>query len=724
MNDINFDKLNPVQLKAVTDTEGPVLVLAGAGSGKTRVLTMRIAYIVKELNVKPYNILAVTFTNKAAGEIKNRLAAYMSENVRHLWAGTFHSICIRMLREYGASPRFSIYDEKDQERALKAVVTSMYLDSKKYAPNNVLPKISHAKEKLVSPEQYDAAIGGRDSRTIARIYEAYNTYLRKNNAYDFDDLIFYAVKLLQNNKEAREHYQNKFRYIHVDEYQDINYSQYLLVSMLADKWKNIFCVGDDDQSIYGWRGADVGIILRYEQDYPNCKIYKLEQNYRSTGKIIKAASEVIKHNYQRNDKNMWTANEDGADLTLINASDSDNEANQVSAAICASRSRNNASWGDYAILYRANYLSRTFEKVLTSNRIKYKIVGGTRFYEREEIKDMIAYLKVVNNPDDDVSLLRIINKPRRRIGEALVSALQSLADQKGVSVFESFRFLDGAEELKEAQKNVVTKFAMLIRGFIKDSEEYPLSQLVKNIYQKSGMQQELEHEINSADNPDIYISKKENIGEFINNAEEYTRETENPSLADFLEQIGLSADIDSYDDESDAVSLMTVHSAKGLEFPYVYIVGLEEGIFPHERSLGDSAQVDEERRLMYVAMTRAEKELTLSYADIRYVNNELKRREKSSFIKYIPRELFGSGSQGAGTSAGSLKELKNRLADADLAGRQKRTYRPGTKVLHREFGKGLVINCQGSGPNEIATVVFDKAGLKKLLVENAGMTKL
>ncbi|MBR4748155.1 MAG: UvrD-helicase domain-containing protein [Abditibacteriota bacterium] len=731
MNDISFDKLNERQYEAVTDTEGPVLVLAGAGSGKTRVLTTRIAYIVSKEKAKPYNILAVTFTKKAAGEILGRLVTYLGETAGHIWAGTFHSICVRILREYGQyeniDRRFSIYDDYDQAKLIKDIVERLGYDQKKYVPKYVLPRISRAKEQMVLSEDYISRLGGKDAAQISRIYGEYTKALRKNNAFDFDDLIFQAVRLLENHPEVREHYQNKFRYIHVDEYQDINYSQYRLVSLLAGKWNNLFCVGDDDQSIYGWRGADVSIILRFEEDHPNCRIYKLEQNYRSSGNIVKAADAVIRRLSDRNDKQIWTANEDGQHLMLIEASDGENEAVQVCNAICDSMRRNNASYGDYAILYRANHMSRALEHQLRKNGMRYTIVGSTRFYEREEIKDILAYLKAINNPYDDVSLLRIINKPARSIGDKTVDQLRSLAESKGVSVYESFKYLADSDLFRERQKTTITRFALLIDKFIREASSCPVSQLVRTVYEESGMKAALDlEEPDDAYRKPEAGSKKDNIREFISFADEYTRDYEDPDLTGFLEQISLSADIDSYDDGADAISLMTVHSAKGLEFPYVYIIGLEEGIFPHERSLNDSSQLSEERRLMYVAMTRAQKELTLSRAEFRINNGEARRRDKSSFLEDIPDRFFGIEGGGTDHKKPSLSEVKDKISGRDLPVKKQKSFRAGCKVMHPRFGKGLVINCQGEGEREVATVVFDdnKVGIKKILTHAVHMDKI
>ena len=724
MNEKILNTLNEIQKKATLDTDGAVLVLAGAGSGKTRVLTYRIANLIANHNIKPSNILAVTFTNKASNEMKERLLKLAGESIRTLWVGTFHSMCVKMLREYGdqigLNKKFTIYDDYDQTQCIKKCIESLCLDKKRLTPKMILPLISKAKETLTPPEEYYNVFGGADGYTIEKIYKKYIEILSENQALDFDDLIFYGVKLLKTSQKVREHYQNKFKYIHVDEYQDINQSQYSLISILAEKHGNIFCVGDDDQSIYGWRGADVSIILKFEKDYPKCKIYKLEQNYRSTKKILKAAYEVIKHNTDRNDKIIWTDNKDGINIELINAIDGEHEAQRVASSITAKVSNENRSYSDFVILYRANAMSRSFEKILVQNRIPYRIVGGLKFYDRAEIKDIIAYLKLLNNPKDNVSLLRIINTPARGIGDTTISRLESFADENGISLLKACKRVKEISSIKPRSALMIEKFVALINHLISEIEIFPLDQLLKNILDYTNYRTELENERTSESK-----NRLENIDELYNVASIYNLENENPSLNDFLEQITLSTSLDTYNNNDNAVTLMTVHAAKGLEFPCVYLVGLEEGIFPHQRSATSPKEIEEERRLMYVAMTRAEEELVISYCDMRATNGQYLRSEPSSFLSYIPQDLFGLHVDiSQKTERKSITDFKQNINLKEISPNSNiPSFKAGNKITHKVFGKGIVLNCQGTGEAEVVTVVFDKkdVGIKKLLVSAANL---
>lgn len=719
MNEKLLKTLNQTQQEAVLDTQGAVLVLAGAGSGKTRVLTYRIANLILNENIKPSNILAVTFTNKAANEMKDRIFKLVGVGAKTLWAGTFHSLCCRMLKEHGDSidinKRFVIYDDYDQQQCIKKCVEALNLDPKKNNPKAIVPLISRAKELMISPDNYYDTFGGSDGYTIEKIYKKYNAYLKESSALDFNDLIYYGVRLLQECPKIREHYQEKFKYIHVDEYQDINMSQYTLISILSQKHKNIFCVGDDDQSIYGWRGADVNIILRFEKENPDCRIYKLEQNYRSTKKILDAAYEVIKHNPNRKDKKSWTDNDDGVNLELINAIDGDNEAERIAVSIMNKVSYENRNYNDFAILYRANAMSRTIEKALVKNRIPYKMIGGFRFYDRAEIKDLIAYLKLINNPNDNISLLRIINTPARSIGDTTKGRLENFALENGISVFEACQRVRDIQEIKPKAAENIERFTNLIQRLISETNIFPIDQLLKSVIDYTEYKSKIEEERTAESRARI-----ENIDELYNVAAMYVLEYEKPNLSDFLEQVSLSTSLDTYNEKDDAVALMTVHGSKGLEFPCVYLAGVEEGLFPHQRSMNNPKELEEERRLMYVAMTRAEKELIISYCDMRATNGQYTRSEPSSFLKSIPKEMFGMhASKPDSDTAKTLSDFKQNIVPKEIMDKIQKSFKAGNKVIHKTFGKGLVINCQGSGESEIVTVVFEQAGIKKLLVTAA-----
>jgi len=722
MTDKLISTLNKTQQEAVLQTEGAVLVLAGAGSGKTRVLTYRIANLISK-GVKPSSILAVTFTNKAANEMKERLLKLVGLSAQVLWAGTFHSICVRLLREYGdqigINKHFVIYDDYDQKQCIKKCVEKLHLDIKRYNPKKVLYLISEAKEKMVEPDEFANVFYSSDSDTVGRIYREYKETMQSNSALDFDDLIYYGVQLLEKCDKVREHYQKKFKYVHVDEYQDINYSQYRLITLLAEPQNNIFCVGDDDQSIYGWRGADISIILRFEKEYKDCKVFKLEQNYRSTKKILEAAYEVVKHNPSRTAKIIWTDNCDGKEIELINATDGDHEAHRVATSILDKVGSGEFTYSDCAILYRANALSRVFEKALINNRIPYKIYGGLRFYDRKEIKDILAYMRVALNPHDNISLLRIINEPTRGIGATSISKLSVFADNHGISIYDACIRLNELPEIKGKSAGAISSFVKLITHFNGEAKIFPPDQLIKTILDYSGYKQTLELERTQE-----AISKMENLDELYNVATFFTRENEDPTLQGFLEQVTLSSDLDTYSEGDNAVTLMTAHSSKGLEFPVVFIVGLEEGIFPHERSMNNSEELEEERRLMYVAMTRAEKELILSYADMRANQGQWQRNDRSNFINDIPCELLGSTNR-VSISATTLSEFKEKLK-IKPKNMSEQAFKVGNKVEHPSFGKGMVLNCQGLGDNEIVTVVFDQkeVGIKKLMVKLAKLVKV
>jgi DNA helicase-2/ATP-dependent DNA helicase PcrA len=729
MERLIIEDLNEQQRAAVQHTEGPVLVFAGAGSGKTRVLTYRIAYLMSVKGIRPWNILAVTFTNKAANEMKERIEALLGEEAKRLWAGTFHGICARILRERGAEigidPAFTIFDDSDQIALVRESMDNLALDQKRFQARDILSAISRAKEKLVLPEDYHRYFAGRIEAVAGEVYRVYQEKLAANHALDFDDLIMFTVFLIKNSPSAREHYQDRFRYILVDEYQDINYAQYVLVKMLSEKHRNIFCVGDDDQSIYRWRGADVGIILQFESDYPEATIYKLEQNYRSTKRILEAAYHVVKHNRGRADKKLWTANEEGAHIEIIRAANEIDEANSIARSIEDKVRFDGRKYSDFVILYRINAQSRVFEEALTNRRIPYRLIGSVRFYERKEIKDILAYLRLAANPYETVSLRRVINVPARGIGASSLEKLEKFAEREKIPLFDALRQIDDDSEIPKRTLNSMVAFAAMIEHLNQMAREVSVRRLTEEVMIVSGYVDALEkdHSMESQ-------SRLENIRELLSVTEQFELTSDDRSLPAFLEQVALISDIDTYDDSSNAVTLMTVHSAKGLEFPVVYMVGMEEGLFPHRRAFEDREELEEERRLCYVGMTRARQELVLSYAYRRMFMGQTVHSEVSRFIEDIPEDLFAHSKlrqiavehdlkSSAGGSDSSWKaEIRLRQTGDTV------TFKPGTKVRHPTFGCGIVLNSTGSGDDERVTVVFDEEGIKKLLVAYANLERI
>lgn len=712
--------LNDFQRQAVEETEGPVLVLAGAGSGKTRVLTYRIAKIIKD-GVRPSNILAVTFTNKAAGEIKERLRRLCGEKVKTIWAGTFHSVCVRMLREYGEeigiSKKFTIYDEYAQKQCVKQAVENLKYDGQKFNPAKIINLISNAKEKLVTPENYALVFTDRQAVQVGKIYGEYMRLCRENQALDFDDLINCGVELLQKSEKVRRHYQEKFRYVHVDEFQDINYSQYQLVSLLARPNNNIFCVGDDDQSIYGWRGADISIILEFKNEFRGCKVFKLEQNYRSTKNILAAAYEVVKKNTKRNEKTIWTDNEQGETIEVFEGSDSNDEARLVADSIEKKVEEGEFSYSDIAILYRTNSLSRNFENYFNSyTKIPYDIYGGLRFFDRKEVKDMLSYLNVINNEADNFSLRRIINTPARGIGDATLEKLVIFAEQEGISLFKA---LERNEEagVRTAARNSINSFVKLIKHFRKEAVIFPVDQVIKSVLDFSGYKDMLLEDKNFENE-----EKLSNIQELINVASNFTETAENPTLDEFLQNVSLQSDTDNMTEDGGRVLLMTVHAAKGLEFPVVYVVGLEEGTFPHERSMGNPSEAEEERRLMYVAMTRAKKQLILTFSDLRQTNGNWDRKLPSSFLGDIPKVYFTDKRE----EEPEEKTLSEVLSRTEAVKPKGQTYTPGNRLKHPSYGSCIVLNCRGEGDSEIVTVIFDdkRYGMKKFRVSKSSFERM
>ena len=631
--------LNPDQKKAVEMTEGPVLIVAGAGSGKTRVLTHRVAYLLSEKGVHPWNILAITFTNKAAREMKERITHLVGPEAEEIWISTFHAMCVRILRRdgerIGYSRNFTILDVPDQVTVIKQVLKELNLDAKQHDPRGYLHWISQAKNRLQTPPKMKEQAGSFREEIAAQIYDAYQKKLRANQSMDFDDLLLETIRLFRQVPEALDYYQRKFQYIHVDEYQDTNHAQYVLVNLLAAHHRNICVVGDSDQSIYAFRGADITNILDFERDYPDAEVIRLEQNYRSTQTILDAANGVITHNQRRKPKNLWTENGTGEPIRLFEAGNEHEEAFFVAETILQGV-REGRDHGDYAVLYRTNAQSRVLEEVLLKSNIPYRVVGGIKFYERKEIKDLLAYLRLVVNPDDDLSLRRVINVPRRGIGEGTMEKIDRYAEEKGVSLY---RALLEADRIGLAPRFLrpLQSFTTMIRDLHGMAEYLSARELTEEVLEKTGYREALEREGTLEAE-----GRLENIGEFLSVVQEFEQRSEDKSLVDFLTDLALLSDIDTLEDEGpdgDAVVLMTLHSAKGLEFPCVFLVGMEEGLFPHIRSLEDDDALEEERRLAYVGITRAEKELYLTRARLRSIFGQTVSHPPSRFLDEIPEHL-------------------------------------------------------------------------------------
>ncbi|MEN6357244.1 MAG: DNA helicase PcrA [Armatimonadota bacterium] len=715
-----IDTLNEQQRAAVEHIDGPVLVFAGAGSGKTRVLTYRIANLIKKHGVRPWNILAVTFTNKAANEMKERIEHLLGEGATRMWAGTFHGICARILREkgeeIGLDRNFTIFDDGDQTALIRESLDNLNLDQKRYHPREILNLISRAKEQLVLPEEFGKRFVGHLEGVAEKVYKVYQQKLAQNHALDFDDLIMYTVILLRNKPAVLEHYQNRFKYIMVDEYQDINYSQYQLVRNLAAKHHNIFCVGDDDQSIYRWRGADVGIILQFESDYPEATVYKLEQNYRSTKKILEAAHHVVMRNKGRANKKLWTENDEGKDIEIIESANDVDEANNIAREIEDMVSFGGGrEYSDIAILYRMNAQSRIFEEAMINRRIPYRLVGAVRFYERKEIKDILAYLRLALNPYETVSLRRVINVPTRGIGQTSISRLEMFAINEQITLYEAIRRAEEATDITKKARVAIAKFGEMVHHLHEMVDTVPVRRLTEEILLLSGYIEALKAE-HSMENQ----SRIENVEELLSVTEQFEINNEDSSLRTFLENVALISDIDTYDESGKAITMMTLHAAKGLEFPVVFMAGMEEGIFPHRRSADDREELEEERRLCYVGMTRAREELKFSFAHQRMIMGQIQRSDISRFISEIPEELFAESpsSKRKSTNTSWRSEFKPTRSSGPA------TYKPATKVEHDQFGTGIVLNSTGSGDSEVVTVAFEGQGIKKLVVSIANLRRV
>ena len=735
-----YDTLNNKQREAVFYTEGPLLILAGAGSGKTRVLTHRIAYLIEEKGVNPWNILAITFTNKAAGEMRERVDRIVGFGSESIWVSTFHSTCVRILRRHidrlGFGTNFTIYDADDQKTLMKDVCKQLQIDTKIYKERNLLAAISSAKDEMILPDEYELnAAGDYHKQKIAKVYREYQKQLKANNALDFDDLLVKTVQLLQTQPDILEYYQERFRYIMVDEYQDTNTVQFQLISILAKKYRNLCVVGDDDQSIYKFRGANIKNILNFEDVFEDAYVIKLEQNYRSTETILQAANGVIRNNYGRKEKALWTENGEGDKLVFEQFDNAYDEADYVVSDIREHVREGERSYNEHAILYRTNAQSRIFEEKFVTANIPYKVIGGINFYARKEIKDLLAYLKTIDNGMDDLAVRRIINVPKRGIGLTTVNRVQENATERGVSFYEALRTADMIPGIGKAAAKLVS-FVALIEHFKESAKTMSVSELMQEILDFTGYLDDLEEE-----GKEEAEARKENIDELLSKIASYEEscEDEAPTLSGFLEEVALVADVDSLDENSDYVILMTLHSAKGLEFPEVYMVGMEDGIFPSYMTVteGDLEELEEERRLCYVGITRAMENLTLTCARRRMIRGEMQYNKMSRFLKEIPVHLFGNKVQSERQEMDVVKA--NAYVQAKQAFKTQAfsavkpaqnfgvktggglDYEVGDRVKHMKFGEGIVVSIVEGGRDYEVTVVFDAVGPKKMF---AGFAKL
>ncbi|MBN6889977.1 ATP-dependent DNA helicase UvrD/PcrA [Cytobacillus horneckiae] len=736
LSDKLLNGLNPQQQNAVKATDGPLLIMAGAGSGKTRVLTHRIAYLMVEKGVNPYNILAITFTNKAAREMRERIQNMMGGAADQIWISTFHSMCVRILRRdidrIGFNRNFTILDSTDQQSVIKNILKEKNLDPKKFDPRAILGSISSSKNELITPEEYAKTAGDYFQQVISDVYTDYQKRLRKNHALDFDDLIMLTIQLFNRVPEVLEYYQRKFQYIHVDEYQDTNRAQYMLVKLLANRFRNLCVVGDSDQSIYRWRGADIANILSFEKDYLNAKVILLEQNYRSTQRILNAANGVIAKNMNRKAKNLWTENPEGSKINYFRADSEQGEGQFVVSKIKEIKNAENRNLSDFAILYRTNAQSRVMEEMLLKSNIEYSIVGGIKFYDRKEIKDILAYLRLIANPDDDISLQRVINVPKRGIGSGSIDKIANFAAMHDMTMFEALESIELIGLSPKITKSA-SEFHDLVKNYTQMQEYLSVTELVEEILDKSGYREMLK-----AEKSIEAQSRLENLDEFLSVTKNFEDGSEDKSLVAFLTDLALVADIDKLDDDgekADAVVLMTLHSAKGLEFPIVFLMGMEEGVFPHSRSLMEEAEMEEERRLAYVGITRAEKELYITNAQMRTLFGRTNMNPPSRFIKEIPEDLIEGvepASSGRGNSpfgSPSHSRMQNRRKavvrpSIESTGGDDVSWAVGDKAVHGKWGTGTVVSVKGSGEGTELDIAFPKpVGIKRLLAKFAPITK-
>lgn len=747
-----YDTLNKPQKEAVFHTEGPLLILAGAGSGKTRVLTHRIAYLIEEKGVNPWNILAITFTNKAAEEMRQRVDSLVGIGAESIWVSTFHSMCVRILRRYidrlGYDNRFTIYDTDDQKTLMKEVCRKTDIDTKRFKERMLLSVISSAKNEMILPEEFELNAGGDFVQLkIAKVYKEYEAQMRANNALDFDDLLVKTVQLLETQPDVRENYQERFRYIMVDEYQDTNTVQFRLVSLLAGKYRNLCVVGDDDQSIYKFRGANIRNILDFEKEFSDAKVIKLEQNYRSVGNVLEVANSVIRNNKGRKEKTLWTDNEKGEKIRLRQFDTAYDEAQFIAEDI-KDETAQGANYSDHAVLYRTNAQSRLLEEKFVAMNIPYKIVGGINFYSRREIKDVLSYLKTIDNGKDDLAVRRIINVPKRGIGLTTINRIQESAAARGIGFYDALSAPDLIPGIVRSASKL-DSFAALIEYFKGRSEESGVTDLLTEVIEKTGYTESLE-----ADDPEELEARVQNIDELVSKAAVYEESCsdrgERPTLSGFLEEVALVADIDSVAEDRDYVILMTLHSAKGLEFPHVYLAGMEDGLFPSYMSISgdDPEELEEERRLCYVGVTRAEEKLTLTCARMRLVRGERQYNSMSRFIKEMPSALIDTGKREGGFSQNvSLGE--KRTYSSEVSGYKRSAYaqKPafaaiqkgsglmakkseglsygvGDRVRHVKFGDGTVTEIKEGGRDYEVTVQFDTAGVRKMFALFAKLIKI
>ncbi|MEG3037265.1 MAG: DNA helicase PcrA [Clostridia bacterium] len=736
--------LNDRQREAVEYLDGPLLVLAGAGSGKTRVLTFKIAYLVLSGVIKPYEILAITFTNKAAKEMKERTRKILDTSASDLWLGTFHNICIRILKreiEYiGYSRNFNIFDEDDKGKLLKKIIKDLDLDDKSYSAKSVGYEISAAKNEMIGPDKY-YAINKSDFRKkkMAEIYEKYQIELQRNDALDFDDIINHTIKLFEEFPERLAYYRNKFKYVLVDEYQDTNKAQFMLISLLSSKG-NVCVVGDESQSIYGWRGADIKNILNFEKQFTNAKIVKLEENYRSTKNILNAANAVIKNNESRLEKNLWTQNNEGDKIFLYNAANEYDESRYVIRNIIESVKKCERKYSDFAILYRTNVQSRIFEENLIREGIPYKLIGGLKFYGRKEIKDIMAYLKIINNQKDNVSLKRVINEPKRGIGATSIDKLENLADAKECSIFELIKDDENLSLFRAA--NSLRNFRDILQNIISNKNKMKISEMVSEILDKTGYLDELKKEKTKENENRI-----ENICELLGVISEFEKEEAENGLAEFLETVALVSDVDKLDETQDSVTLMTLHSAKGLEYPVIFLVGMEEGLFPSSRSIGEHEQLEEERRLCYVGITRAMQKLYLTSANQRTIYGSTSYTMPSRFLGEIPKEYIeGDVDKSKVDTYNKVKDAFNKMASAPSIETRDTGFGisaasflknmtqkgvekdinlaelvPGVTVEHKKFGIGKIKKVEKEGGDSKIEIEFEGFGMKRMMAKFAGL---
>ncbi len=762
--------LNDKQYEAVVNTEGPCLVIAGAGSGKTKVLTHKIAYLMGEKNILPWNILAITFTNKAAKEMKERIELLVGDAAKDMWVGTFHSICVRILRKFidriGFDSSFIIFDSSDQKTMIKQILKDLQLDDKIFTDRSVMSEISNAKNEMLEPDTYAVkAHGDFRKEKIAGVYERYQKRLKENNAIDFDDIINYTIKILMENPDVLQYYSNKFEYVLVDEYQDTNKSQFTLVTMLASKHGNITAVGDNDQGIYSFRGADISNILNFEKDFPGTKIIKLEQNYRCTGNILKVANAVIKNNEVKYDKKLWTENDVGNLPKVFSADNEYEEGRYIAEQIEHLIREEKYKYSDFAVLYRMNTQSRAIEEILRREAIPYKIVGGLKFYERKEIKDIISYLRLVQNPADNLSLNRVINEPKRGIGKTSLDKIAQIAEENNISMYQVIKNAE-VYGLNRIYLNS-REFIDCMESIIAKKDELTISELVKKILKDTGYTRALENE-----NTIEAENRIANLEEFLNVAVEFEEESADNGLSDFLEGITLSSDLDNMEEAEESVTLMTLHSAKGLEFPVVFLVGMEEGIFPGYKSIGEQKELEEERRLCYVGVTRAKENLFLTNSRQRTTFGSTTHNPPSRFLQEIPKELLDGyedavismpkkesvfGDSGytwsyGNKNNGNIKTYKStepqyatsaagvqknngttgfafRTAESFLNNISKKSnnnmdlsvYQSGVRVYHKKFGEGTINYVEPEGEDLKVDINFDKVGHKRLMAKFANL---